>query len=93
MNMWALTPAFLDELAAGFPKFLASLAPDDIKSEYLLPGVIDSMIRSGKARVQVLPTTDHWFGVTYREDKPAVVQAFAELYAAGVYQKDLYARS
>ena len=92
MNMWALTPEFLDELATGFPEFLASLPEGDVKSEYLLPGVIDRMIRTGKASVRVIPTSDHWFGVTYREDKAAVVEAFRELYAAGVYKTELYAK-
>ena len=92
MNMWALTPDFLEELHEGFPKFLAAVPEGDIKAEYLLPGVIDSMIRSGKATVRVLPTTDRWFGVTYREDKEAVVKAFEALYAAGVYNKDLYSK-
>ena len=92
MNMWALTPGLLDALEEGFPKFLASLPEGDVKSEYILPGVIDRMIREGRATVKVLPTTDHWFGVTYREDKDAVVAAFAELYAKGVYHKELYAK-
>ena len=92
MNMWALTPGLLDALEEGFPKFLASLPEGDVKSEYILPGVIDRMIREGRATVKVLPTTDRWFGVTYREDKDAVVAAFAELYAKGVYHKELYAK-
>ena len=92
MNMWALTPSLLDVLAEGFPKFLASLPEGDVKSEYILPGVIDGMIKDGRATVKVLPTTDRWFGVTYREDKDAVVAAFADLYAKGVYQKELYAK-
>ena len=92
MNMWALTPGLLDVLEEGFPKFLSALPEGDVKSEYILPGVIDSMIKSGRATVKVLPTTDHWFGVTYREDKDAVVAAFADLYAKGVYNKELYAK-
>ena len=90
MNMWALTPDFLEELAEGFPRFLATVPEGDRKAEYLLPGVIDSMIREGKATVRVLPTRDRWFGVTYREDKEAVVEAFRALYAAGVYRPQLY---
>ena len=90
MNMWALTPDFLEELSTGFTAFLEDLPAEDLKSEYLLPAVIDGMIRTGRARVQVVPTGDHWFGVTYREDKEAVVKAFANLYAAGIYQKELY---
>ena len=90
MNMWALTPGFLRELEAGFTPFLASLAEGDVKSEYMLPAVVDGMVRAGKATVKVIPTSDRWFGVTYREDKDAVVEAFRELYAAGVYQGKLY---
>ena len=90
MNMWALTPDFLDVLHEGFPNFLAALPEGDVKSEYILPGVIDNMIREGRATVKVLRTADRWFGVTYREDKETVVQAFCELYATGVYNLHLY---
>ena len=93
MNMWALTPDFLDELAEGFPKFLSGIKEGDYKAEYLLPGVVDSMIQSGKATVRVIPTPDKWFGVTYAEDKQSVIDAFAALYEKGVYNKDnLYAK-
>jgi hypothetical protein len=91
MNMWGLPPAFLAELEEGFPKFLAALKPGDIKKEYLLPTIINNCIKSGKGTVQVLPTHDKWFGVTYKEDKQAVVDSFKALYAAGEYQTDLYA--
>lgn len=92
MNMWALTPDFLDVLHEGFPKFLAAVPEGDIKAEYLLPGVIDGMIKDGSATVKVLTTSDRWFGVTYREDKEAVVKAFEELYAKGEYGVPLYAK-
>ena len=90
MNMWALTPEFLDELETGFAAFRGGLQPGDIKAEYLLPAVIDGMVQKGSATVRVLKTGDKWFGVTYREDKEAVVAAFEELYATGVYHKELY---
>lgn len=90
MNMWALTPDFFDELESGFTAFLSALAPEDIKAEYLLPMVIDGMIRSGKATVAVLPTNDRWFGVTYQEDKYAVIDSFRALHEAGVYTEPLY---
>ena len=90
MNMWALTPDLIDELEAGFPAFLSSLAEGDVKSEYILPGMIDGMVREGRAAVKVIPTGDCWFGVTYREDKEAVVNAFKKLYDEGVYQGRLY---
>ena len=93
MNMWALTPGFLDVLAEGFPKFLDGIQEGDYKAEYLLPGVIDDMIQSGRATVRVIPTPDKWFGVTYAEDKQSVIDAFADLYEKGVYNKEnLYAK-
>ena len=93
MNMWALTPDFMQELKEGFPKFLANVKEGDLKAEYFLPSVIDGMVQSGKATVRVLPTHDRWFGVTYAEDKQSVIDAFVDLYEKGVYNKsDLYAK-
>ena len=90
MNMWGIPAGFLDELEAGFPEFLDNLKDGDIKSEYLLPRIIDNMVQSGRARVTVLNTPDKWFGVTYREDKQAVVAAIRALIDAGVYKENLY---
>lgn len=86
LNMWGLPPAFLDILDKDFDKFLSNLAGDDIKTEYILPAVIDDLIKSQKAKVRVLETSDKWFGVTYKEDKPLVVNAIKELIAKGVYE-------
>lgn len=90
MNMWGLPAAFLKELETGFPEFLSSLKEGDIKSEYLLPSVINRLVESGRARVKVIETPDKWFGVTYREDKQAVVDSLRALIAAGVYPEKLY---
>ena len=90
MNMWGLPPAFLAELEEGFPKFLSALKPGDIKKEYLLPTIINNCIKSGKGTVQVLPTHDKWFGVTYKEDKPVVVESIRKLIADGVYPEKRY---
>lgn len=90
MNMWGLPASFIDELERGFPKFLSEVKEGDVKSEYLLPRIIDKMVAEGKARVKVLETADRWFGVTYKEDKPAVVEAIQRLIAEGVYPKRLY---
>lgn len=90
MNMWALTPSFFEELERGFVEFLGGLTAEDLKAEYLLPGVIDGMIKSGKATVRVLETGDRWFGVTYQEDKYAVIESFKALHEAGVYTEPLY---
>ena len=90
MNMWGIAPSFLEELERGFPEFLDSLKEGDIKTEYLLPRIIDRLVRTGRARVTVLETPDKWFGVTYREDKPAVAAAIKELVADGVYPEKLF---
>ena len=90
MNLWGLTPEFFERLEKGFVEFLSNLAPGDLKSEYLLPSVIDGMIQGGEAEVKVLETHDKWFGVTYAEDKQTVVDAFAALHNAGVYPKTLF---
>ena len=90
MNMWGLPVKFLEELEQGFPEFLDHLKEGDVKSEYLLPRIIDEMVQSGKARVRVLNTPDKWFGVTYKEDKAAVVAAIRKLIADGVYSEKLF---
>ena len=90
MNMWGLTPDFMEILEKGFTEFLSSLAPDDIKKEYLLPELVDHLIKKGSAKVDVLETKDTWFGVTYQEDKETVMNAFKNLTEAGVYPQGLY---
>ena len=90
MNMWGLTPEFADMLEQGFVEFFQGIAGNELKAEYLLPIFIDSLLKQGKVSVKVLPTQDRWFGVTYQEDKPVVVESFAKLIEAGVYRKDLF---
>ena len=90
MNMWGLTPAFMDVLEKGFVEFLQNLDAADIKKEYLLPEMIDRLIKEGKAKVDVLDTKDTWSGVTYQEDKEVVIAAFDRLAKEGVYPETLY---
>ena len=90
MNMWGLTPDFMEILEKGFVEFLGALAPDEIKKEYLLPELVDRLIKDGSAKVDVLETKDTWFGVTYQEDKETVMNAFKKLTEAGVYPQGLY---
>ena len=90
MNMFGLPVSFLDELERGFPEFLANVKEGDLKAEYLLPTIVDQCIRSDKAKVRLLETKDKWFGVTYKEDKPAVVAAIQKLIADGVYPEKLF---
>lgn len=90
MNMWGLPASFVQELEKGFPVFLDNLKEGDIKSEYLLPKIIDNLVQNKKARVTVLDTPDKWFGVTYREDKQAVADAIRGLIQSGVYKEKLF---
>lgn len=90
MNMWGLPPRFLEELETGFPEFLDQIPEGNLKAEYLLPRIIDKLIKSGKGKVKVLETRDKWFGVTYQEDKAAVVDSIRRLIAEGVYKEKLY---
>lgn len=91
MNMWALTPEFVDLLESGFVEFFEKAAPaNPLKAEYLLPIYIDELLHADKVSVKVLPTHDKWFGVTYAEDKQTVIDSFARLVADGVYKKDLF---
>ena len=90
MNMWGLPASFVQELEKGFPVFLDNLKEGDIKSEYLLPKLIDNLVQNKKARVTVLDTPDKWFGVTYREDKQAVADAIRGLIQSGVYKEKLF---
>lgn len=90
MNMWGLPASFVQELEKGFPVFLDNLKEGDIKSEYLLPKIIDNLVQNKKARVTVLDTPDKWFGVTYREDKQAVADAIRGLLQSGVYKEKLF---
>ena len=90
MNMWGLPASFVQELEKGFPVFLDNLKEGDIKSEYLLPKIIDNLVQNKKARVTVLDTPDKWFGVTYREDKQAVTDAIRGLIESGVYEEKLF---
>lgn len=90
MNMWAGYPKFLDFLAEDFKDFLANVEERDLKSEYLLPNIVDKLLKEERANVKVLETQDRWFGVTYKEDKETVQEAFRELIADGVYAETLW---
>ena len=72
------------------PPFLTDVKRNPLKAEYLLPTLIGGMLREKKCTVKVLETKDKWFGVTYKEDKAAVVQSFRKLIEDGVYREELY---
>ena len=90
MNMWAGYPEFLDFLAEDFKDFLTNVEEGDLKSEYLLPNIVDKLLKEERANVKVLETQDRWFGVTYKEDKETVQEAFRELISDGVYAEKLW---
>ena len=90
MNLWCLPAEFMGVVKDNFPAFLNDLK-NPLKDEYLLPDLVDKLIKNG-TDVTVLTTDDVWYGVTYKEDKPAVVESFKKLYEKGVYnESDLYA--
>lgn len=90
MNMWGLTPAFFEILESGFERFLNDTPAEDLKSEYLLPTIIGDLLMEGKVSVKVLKSEDQWFGVTYKEDREAVMNAVRKLIENGVYPASLY---
>jgi len=90
MNFWGFTPWIFEKLEAFFTDFLKNLAPDNIKGEALLPTLVGELIESGEMTVSVLHSNARWFGVTYKEDKPAVQSELKKLHDAGVYPKTLH---
>jgi len=89
MNLWGFTPEYLTEANARFSKFLSdNLDKNPLKCEFFLPTVVSELIAEGKADVRVLDNSDKWYGVTYKEDKVAVVEAFKALKAKGVYPEN-----
>ena len=91
MNLWGFTPSFLREAQSRFPAFLdRALTEQPEKGEYFLPSVVSQLIDEGKARVQVLRSHDRWYGVTYKEEKPTVVQAIADMTQRGLYPEQLW---
>ena len=86
MNMWGFTPSFLDELETGLRTFMTDELPKNpSKGEYYLPFAVDHLIQNGQATAKVLQTSAQWYGVTYKEDKPVVVDALRRMTEAGLY--------
>ena len=88
MNFWLFGPGFFDRLEACFLSFLEQ-SGSELTSECYIPSVVDELIHSGQANCPVLPTDSEWFGVTYPEDKPHVVESIARLIEAGEYPQSL----
>ena len=91
MNFWGFQRSFLDEATARFPLFLDRILDQDpIAGECYLPMLVTDMLSRGRAQVRMLSTADKWYGVTYREDKPAVVAALREKTEQGLYPENLW---
>ena len=91
MNMWGLTPEFLNVLEEGFKEFFKKEVPSNpLKAEYLIPIFIGELLEQGKMSVKVLKTNDTWYGMTYHEDVAAVKDSFKKMLENGVYKADLF---
>ncbi|MGM9562668.1 MAG: NDP-sugar synthase [Faecousia sp.] len=91
MNFWGYQPSMMEELERRFPLFLEERLPKDPeKCEFYLPFATDALIQEGSASVRVLKTDETWYGVTYREDLPTVVDAIAAMRRNGRYPEVLF---
>ncbi|HXB60980.1 MAG TPA: sugar phosphate nucleotidyltransferase [Candidatus Acidoferrales bacterium] len=88
MNMWGFTPALFAPLRERFVEFLKKHSAEE-KSEFYIPAAVNEIVSAGRARVRVLRSPDSWFGVTYREDRPFVVEGIRRLVARGDYPEKL----
>ena len=90
MNFWGFTPAVFGQLRVQFTAFLKK-SGEEQKSECYIPATVGELVTAGRAKVKVLRTNDSWFGVTYREDRPRVVESIRKLIARGDYPEKLWA--
>lgn len=89
MNMWGFTPDYFEKSEAIFKDFITKNA-NELKAEFYIPYAIDCMIKDGSAKTELLSTPSHWFGVTFKEDRPGVVAKFKEFADKGIYPSPLY---
>jgi dTDP-glucose pyrophosphorylase len=89
MNMWGFTPQIFPQLYEHFQRFLKRYG-DDPKAECYIPSSVNTLVQAGQAKVKVLRSGDAWFGVTYREDHPRVVQSVGRLIEQGTYPHRLW---
>ena len=91
MNMWGLTPDFLEVLEEGFKEFFEKeVVKNPLKAEYLIPTFIGELLEQGKISVKVLRSNDTWYGMTYKEDVVSVRDSFNKMLKNGVYKADLF---
>ena len=93
MNFWGFTPAIFSQMQANFDRFLKEdVEKNPMKSEALLPNDVGRLIDNGTLNVQILETPDRWYGVTYQDDKPLVLETFAKLQTNGSYPEKLWVK-
>lgn len=90
MNMWACDEDFLEILEDRFKVFLADDSKDPLKKEFLVPVLIDRLIKEEKVSVEILPTEDKWIGITYKEDTEAAREEFRRMAEEGIYPAKLW---
>ena len=89
MNFWGFTPAIFAQSEEMFKRFVDA-NENNPKSEFFIPLMAEELVKSGKAQFKVIPTSSKWFGVTYKEDKPIVMQSLADLVSKGTYPEQLW---
>lgn len=89
MNFWGFTPAVFKKTEPLFKTFVEA-NENDPKAEFFIPLIADGLIKSGEASFKVIPTSEKWFGVTYKEDKPIVQKSISDLVASGAYPENLW---
>jgi NDP-sugar pyrophosphorylase family protein len=89
MNFWGFHPSLFNYLEDGFVEFLKEKGTE-LKSEFFIPMYVDDLIKSNKTKVKVLTSDAAWFGVTYQEDKPVVIDRVKQLISVGKYPSDLW---
>jgi hypothetical protein len=90
LNLWGFQPSLFAAMGTLFAEFLREHG-DEPSAEFFIPTVVDTLVKRGLCRTRVLDTDEHWFGMTYREDRALVMERIAERIRAGVYPHDLWA--
>lgn len=89
MNCWCFPPQMLDRLQNRFDEFFRTVHENPLKAEFYLPFAVSDMLEDGECTVDVLTTSDKWFGVTYKEDRPFVVKSIQDMKDAGIYPQNM----
>lgn len=91
MNFWGFTPKIFEEAEPYFEEFLhRELDNNPMKCELVIPTTVGDLIKDNKCTIKVMASEDEWFGVTYREDKPYVVERIQEMKNKGIYPDTLW---